>query len=131
MLAGCAGIDTLTGHDVYGGERELEPVVVTVGEEQGIVRQRYGLIPMPGGYGWGLLSADPSVVTVQYAEEGRSVLSSIVGRSPGTTYVFYVNRFVYSSSPELGPEYYGTSVAELMRDHRYFRVRVEPAADRQ
>lgn len=125
LCGGCAGVDVLLPHDVYGGAREVESLTLAVGEEVGVVRQRFGIVPMPGGYGWGLAAEDPEVVQVRYTEESRSTLASLVGRSPGTSYVFYVNRYVYPD-PELPIEDDGQTLDELRRDHVHFKVHVRP-----
>ena len=89
-LVGCGGV-TCYFHSCY--ESPMASATIKVGEQKKAIKQTH--IFAPGGYSWGLASADPSIVKVEYIESGRTTYVYLKGISEGRTEVFYINRMAF------------------------------------
>lgn len=88
VLTGCGYLRfRLPGHERPRGE--LPPVTLKVGERQLAIGQRVGTA-IAGGHFPGLASADPDIVAVERKSKGTGADTFIIGKTPGTTRLYYL-----------------------------------------
>lgn len=104
LAAGCSTSYLLPGHDDDAARSSDAgpPVALAVGERVEAIEQG-SRAPAPGGYCSGLVAEDPRIVAVEYQDGDPLGDVAIVGRSPGTTTLHYVNSFVYGPDEQGQP----------------------------
>ncbi len=120
-LSGCAGV-TCYFHNCHDQSEPLTSVSLGLGEKQQAISDTRGFAP--GGYFWGLIAEDPSIVKIDYEENGRTTSVYLTGSSEGTTEVYYINRAVMPD-PTKSINSYGLDSQYVKEDSRHFTVDVK------
>ena len=117
-LTGCMGGVTCYLHDCHRTDNPLPTVELKLGEKTKAVKDVRGYFP--GGYLWGFIAVDPSIVKIEYERKGRKIDIYLTGIKEGKTKVYYVNHLVFEDPGKSIDDYGLTGKYYKEKDSQYF-----------